>query len=130
MFPFLLATTLIAQIGAAPSCSSTAVAIASASVARTVQLGAMNHYELRVTVTNNGAPQAGNVLQDVAIYRDGSKADQKGVPPLGAGQSYSFTYGYDRNADAGTGSSTFTFVLDEQTPGGPCRAGSSYSLPV
>ena len=111
---FLLAATLLAQGGAC-----TSPAISSVMVERTTQDGALNDYQLRINVVNSGgASQAGNVLQSVDIFRNGTKVDQKGVPPLKAGGSYSFVYSFSRNSDAAERSTTFTFRMD---PGQSCE---------
>jgi hypothetical protein len=116
MIAFLLAT-LLAQNPA--GCAGPGPAIASVKVANTTQDGALNDYQLRVSVINRGnTSQAGNVLQSVDIFRNGTKVDQKGVPPLKAGGAYSFVYSFSRNADAGDGTTTFTFRMD---PGQSCE---------
>ena len=96
------------RVNAAPDCAAASLAVSSVA-SNVTQDGALNHYGLHVTVTNRGGDQAANVLQSIAIYRNGTKADQKSVPPLKAGTNYSFTYPFDRNADAGNGTTKFTF---------------------
>jgi len=113
----LLLAALLTQNGMA-SCAADSLVVSSVAVANVAQNGAVNHYQLRVTVANHGASQGGNVLQSIDIFRNGTKADQKGVPPLKAGASYSFLYPYDRNSDAGDGTTSFVFRTEAQQPGG------------
>jgi CARDB len=100
------------------ACAGPGPAVASAKVDRMTPNGELNTYQLRVSVVNRGdVSQAGNVLQSVDIFRNGTKVDQKGVPPLKAGGTYSFVYPFSRNSDAGDGTTTFTFRMD---PGQSC----------
>ncbi len=130
MFAILLAT-LIAQNGMGAPCAGALPAISSVAVDRTTQVGEINDYTLRVSVLNRGdLSQAGNVLQSVDIYRDGTKVDQKGVPPLKAGGTYTFLYSFQRNSDAGDGTTTFTFRMDPRTANGCDSSGDRYDLSV
>jgi hypothetical protein len=130
MFAMLLAT-LIAQTGSGAPCAGALPAISSVAVERTTQVGELNDYTLRVSVLNRGdLSQAGNVLQSVDIYRDGTKVDQKGVPPLKAGGTYTFLYFFQRNSDAGDGTTTFTFRMDPRPSNACDSSGDRYDLSV
>lgn len=127
----ILLATLIAQNGSAAPCAGALPAISSVAVKRTTQSGELNDYTLRVSVLNRGQrSQAGNVLQSVDIYRNGTKVDQKGVPPLKAGGTYTFLYSFQRNSDAGDRSTTFTFRMDPRTSNGCDSSGDRYDLRV
>ncbi len=129
----LLLAALLAQNSPMAGCAAGSLSVTSVTVASVTQNGAINHYQLRVSVTNRGASQAGNVLQSIDIFRNGTKADQKGVPPLKAGAGYSFLYPYDRNSDAGDGTTSFVFRPEAQQPGGgeACYgAGQGYRFSV
>jgi len=83
--------------------------------------GDVNTYTLDVTVTNLGsAPQPGNTLQSVVIYLDGQKKDEKGLPPLGPGKTYSFPYVVRRNTDAAVGSTSIRLRLIQTQPARAC----------
>jgi hypothetical protein len=108
-------TTQVAQT-AASTCRGADPAITNVS---TSQIGGdMTTYALKVTVANVGSSdQRKNVLQSVKIILDGQKKDQKGVPPLAAGQSYTFTYDVHRASDAGPGTTRvgLRLVMDGST---------------
>jgi hypothetical protein len=127
----ILLATLIAQNGSGAPCAGALPAISSVAVDRATQNGELNDYMLRVRVLNRGdVSQAGNVLQSVDIYRNGTKVDQKGVPPLKAGGTYTFLYSFQRNSDAGDGSTKFTFRLDPRTSNGCDSSGDRYNVSV
>jgi len=81
----------------------------------------VNTYTLDVTITNLGSVrQPSNTLQSVVIYLDGQKKDEKGLPPLGPGKTYSFPYLVHRNADAARGSTAVRLRLVQTQPAGAC----------
>jgi hypothetical protein len=74
--------------------------------------GLTNQYHVVGTVTNLGsAAQASNTLQFVDIYVDRMKRDDRGIPPLAPGQSYTFGYTWVRAVNAGTGTTTTHFRM-------------------
>jgi len=99
-------------IGAvAATCAGANPAITSVSV-KDVASGPSNQYHLVGTVTNMGSSgQSRNTLQFVDIYQYGNHMDARGIPPLGAGQSYSFNYTWLRNPEAARGSTTLDFRI-------------------
>jgi hypothetical protein len=116
-----LAAALVLMVQTAPAvaatpCAGAGATIVSAAVKSVNPAGALNHYELSGTVTNQGASQASNVLQSVDIYKGPEKLDTKSIPPLKAGQSYTFNYESVRSTDAGNGTTTLRFVMDQATP--------------
>ncbi len=114
----LLPTLLLAQASGAPACSGADPAITKA-VSRLVSTDSSgtNHYQLTVTVVNFGASgEPSNALISVDVWQDENKVDEKGLPPLRAGQAYSFNESYVRASDAAMGSTTFRFALDFHQP--------------
>ena len=111
----MLALTLIAAMangcnGAQPS----VVAVTLHSVTRTSYL---NRYQINATVTNRGdQAQAGNTLQFLDVVYYGGRIDARGIPPLGAGQSYTVTYVWPRSADAGRWTSPVDFRIRAKSP--------------
>jgi hypothetical protein len=115
MFGIIVLSSLLVAADA-PDSQSTCVgsdpAIVSASSKSVGQEGGVNRYRLSVTVKNLGsAKQASNVLQSVEFIQNSVKVDQKGVPPLKPGQSYTVTRDYLRSVDAGVGTTPFVFRL-------------------
>jgi hypothetical protein len=81
--------------------------------------GGLSLYTLHVTVTNVGSSgQRSNVLQSVAIWVDGEKRGEKGLPPLAAGANYTFPYDVQRAQDAATGSTRVDLHLIMHQPAG------------
>jgi subtilase family serine protease len=119
----ILAAVLLGQLaanGAAASCAGADPAIVSAKVQNVTSNGSVNHYTLVGRVTNLGtAKQASNVLQFVDIYQNGTRLEDRGVPPLAPGQSYTFSYDWQRASDAGTGTTTMYFRLRMTSPSPP-----------
>jgi subtilase family serine protease len=89
----------------------------------------LNRYNLVGTVVNMGSEaQASNVLQFVDIYAYGNKLDERGIPPLRPGQSYTFTYPWLRSTGAGNGTTTLNFQIDMRQ-GQDCNpSNGSYSV--
>jgi len=119
----ILTAVLLAGLsanGAAAGCAGADPAIVSVKVQNVTNNGSANHYTLVGRVTNLGtAKQASNVLQFVDIYRNGTRLEDRGVPPLAAGQSYTFSYDWQRASDAGTGTTTMRFSLRMTSPSPP-----------
>ena len=118
--PIAIALLLLAQTAvasAATTCSGPDPSIVSAVVQSVARDGGLNRYHLVGRVTNVGrAAQAANTLQFVDIFENGIKLDERGVPALKAGQSYTFAYTSSRSHQAGTGTTRLAFQLDVRHP--------------
>jgi hypothetical protein len=55
--------------------------------------------------------QPSNTLQSVDVIQNEGKIDQKGVPPLRPGQSYTATYTFTRSVEAADGTTQFVFRI-------------------
>jgi subtilase family serine protease len=120
----------LAPLGApAATCAGANPAITSAVVKNVTSSGGLNAYHLVGIVTNLGSQgQASNTLQFVDIYVDRQKLDDRGIPPLAPGQSYTFGYVWQRSADAGNGTTTVYFRMDMRQ-GQDCNpANGTYSV--
>jgi subtilase family serine protease len=105
---------------AAASCTGADPAITSIKVQNVANDGSVNHYTLVGRVTNLGSQkQASNVLQFVDIYQNGTRLEDRGIPPLAPGQSYTFSYVWQRAADAGSNTTTFNFSIRITSPSPP-----------
>ncbi len=118
--PIAVALLLLAQsavASAATTCPGPDPAIVSVAVQSVVRDGGLHRYHLAGTVVNaGGAAQAGNTLQFVDIFENGIKLDERGIPPLKAGQAYTFTYISSRSRQAGKGTTKLAFQLDVRHP--------------
>lgn len=88
----------------------------------------LNYYHVTATVTNRGdAAQAGNVMQFIDVNQYGDRLDDRGVPPLAPGQSYTITYVWKRAVDAGKWTTPLDFRIRPIAPtsAGDCLASSS-----
>jgi subtilase family serine protease len=132
MRTFTLTAVLVAGLSAnaaAASCAGADPAIVSVKVQNVTNNGSANHYTLVGRVTNLGtAKQSSNVLQFVDIYQNGTRLEDRGVPPLAPGQSYTFSYDWQRASDAGSGTTTMHFSLRMTSPSPPgsqdCNTGN------
>jgi hypothetical protein len=89
----------------------------SVSVHSVTKTRFLNEYRVVGTVTNvGGAMQGSNVLQFVDINQYGSRLDDRGVPPLAPGQSYSVAYVWNRSVDAGNWTTPLSFHLRGVAP--------------
>ncbi|HLX26012.1 MAG TPA: CARDB domain-containing protein [Candidatus Cybelea sp.] len=94
----------------AASCAGANPAITSVTVKNVTTSGQLNTYHLAGTVTNLGSQgQPSNTLQFVDIYVDQMKKNDRGIPPLAPGQSYTFGFDWPRSSDAGSGTTTVHF---------------------
>jgi subtilase family serine protease len=97
---------------AAATCAGADPAITSAAVKNVTNTGQINTYHTVGTVTNLGSQaQPSNTLQFVDIYVDGQKRNDRGIPPLAPGQSYTFGFDWPRASDAGNGTTTVRYRL-------------------
>ncbi|HLY01692.1 MAG TPA: CARDB domain-containing protein [Candidatus Cybelea sp.] len=135
MRTLILTAVLLAGLctdGAAATCAGADPAIVSVKVQNVAGNGSVNHYTLVGRVTNLGnRKQASNVLQFVDIYQNGTRLEDRGVPPLAPGQSYTFSYDWQRAMDAGSGTTTLHFSLRMTSPSPPgnedCNPGNNTS---
>lgn len=111
--PALLFILAIAPAAApAATCAGADPAITSVAVKNVTSDGKTNQYHIVGTVTNAGSQaQASDTRQFVDIYVNQMKRDDRGVPPLAPGQSYTFSYTWVRAVDAGTGTTTAHFQI-------------------
>lgn len=112
--PTVILAALVLVPAAAPAasagCAGANPAITSVAVKNMTQTGQLNTYHMVGTVTNLGnEAQPSNTLQFVDIYIDQQKRNDRGIPPLAPGQSYTFGFDWDRSTDAGPGTTTVNF---------------------
>jgi hypothetical protein len=115
-----VALLILAQapvVAAASTCGGPDLAMTSVSVQSITKTPFLNKYRVVGTVTNVGAArQAPNVLQFVDIDQYGNRLDDRGVPPLAPGQTYTVAYVWNRSIDAGSGTTPLTFHLRGVSP--------------
>ena len=112
---FILAQAPVAA--AASTCGGPDLAMTSVSVQSVTKTRFLNKYRVVGTVTNVGsAGQASNVLQFVDFNQYGIRLDDRGVPPLAPGQSYTVAYVWNRSVDAGNWTTPLTFSLRGVSP--------------
>jgi hypothetical protein len=137
MRTIILTAVLLAQLtvnAAAAGCAGADPAITSVRVQNVTGNGSVNHYTMVGRVTNLGNQrQASNVLQFVDIYQNGTRLEDRGVPPLAPGQSSTFSYVWQRASDAGKNTTTFDFRIRMTSPSPPgnqdCNPGNdTFSL--
>lgn len=117
----LFAAMLISAAPAAAGCVGSNPAMTDVRVQSVVPERRAMRWTLAGTVENLGTQsQPLNVLQSVAIFAYGQKLDQRSIPPLRAGQTFSFIYPYVRAVDAGKGTTTLDFRI-EMTQGQNCN---------
>ncbi len=117
----VFALSLLPVGATAASCAGADPAITSVALQGVTTTRYLNLYRVAVTVTNLGSvAQADNVLQFVDVMQYGDRLDDRGIPPLAAGASYTFTYVWKRAVDAGTGTTPLNFhvrFLSPESPG-------------
>ena len=114
----LALAALVAPSAAFAACHGTDLGLGSIKVANVSSNGSVNQYKLVGTVTNNGdRGQPSNTLQFVDIFTDGQKLNERGIPPLAPGQSYTYSYVWPRSTDAGNGTTVMRFSLRMVSPG-------------
>jgi len=108
----LFALALTPAAAPAATCAGANPAITSVVVKNVTTSGQLNTYHIVGTVTNLGSQaQPSNTLQFVDIYAETDRHDDRGIPPLAPGQSYTFRYDWQRSSDAGPGSTTVHFRI-------------------
>ena len=107
-----LALALVPVASPAATCGGANPAITSVAVQNVTTNGGLNVYHLSGTVTNLGSMgQPSNTLQFVDIWQYGQKLDDRGIPPLAPGQSYTFGYDWQRSSEAANGTTTLSFRM-------------------
>lgn len=126
---FLLAQIPVAAF--AVTCDGANPAITSVALRSLTRTPYLDLYHVTATVTNLGnAAQPGNVLQFVDVDQYGARLDDRGVPPLGPGQSYTVSYVWPRSADAGKWTSPLDFRVRLVTPVQNCTAPKTGGITV
>lgn len=124
-----VALLVLAQLPApsiAATCAGANPAVTSVVVKNVTRNGNVNQYHLEGTVRNLGSQgQPSNTLQFVDIYEGASRErlNDRGIPPLQAGQTYTFGYVWNRALDAGQNSTTLEFRV-RMVQGSNCNSGN------
>jgi hypothetical protein len=106
---------------AANTCDGSNLAVTAVSLRSVSRTPYLHLYHITATVTNVGSQaQAGNALQFVDVVQYGGRLDDRGIPPLAPGQSYTVSYVWPRSADAGSGTSPLDFRLRFVAPVQDC----------
>jgi hypothetical protein len=115
-----LVALMLAQVpvaAAAGTCSGSGLAVTAVSLRGVSRTPYLHLYRVSATVTNVGnQAQTGTALQFVDVVQYGGRLDDRGVPPLAPGQSYTVTYVWPRSADAGSRTSPLDFRLRFVSP--------------
>ena len=99
------------------TCTQGDPAITSVVVTSVTHQGGVNVYHLAGHVINLGRKkQASNALEFVGIYEDGVRRDERSIPALKGGESYTFHYDYTRSSDAGPNTTDLNFRLGIRDP--------------
>lgn len=114
-----IAATLVLAIGATPvaalaagTCDGAKPAVTSVSLRTISHTAHLNLYHVTATITNLGSQaQSGDVLQFVDVVQYGGRLDDRGVPPLAPGESYTVNYIWPRSSDAGAWTSPLGFQV-------------------
>ncbi|HEX3671573.1 MAG TPA: hypothetical protein VHT92_07720 [Candidatus Cybelea sp.] len=117
----LLASAPLSALAAANCDGPSVTSVALRTVSHTPHI---DYYHVTATVTNVGSQgQPGDALQFVDVVQYGGRLDDRGVPPLAPGQSYTIDYTWPRSADAGKMTSPLDFRMRSVTPSaGSCSA--------
>jgi len=115
-----LAAFALAQlpgVAVAGACGGAGPTITSVTLQSMTPSRYLNYYHVTATVTNRGdQAQAGNVLQFVDVNQYGDRLDDRGVPPLAVGQSYTISYVWKRAVDAGKWTTPLDFSIRPVVP--------------
>jgi hypothetical protein len=115
----------------AAACDGAGPAITSVALQSLTRTRYLDLYHVTATVTNLGnEAQPGNVLQFVDVDQYGGRLDDRGVPPLAPGQSYTVTYVWPRSAEAGKWTSPLDFRIRLVAPGQTCRLPKAEGITV
>jgi subtilase family serine protease len=113
--PFILAQ--LSGVAVAGVCGGAGPTITSVTLQSMTPSRYLNYYHVTATVTNRGdQAQTGNVLQFVDVNQYGDRLDDRGVPPLAVGQSYTISYVWKRAVDAGKWTTPLDFRVRPVAP--------------
>jgi hypothetical protein len=135
MFDALLAA-LALPILAMTSGACAGPTITGATASEVGSNGDLTTYDVAIRVKNTGsAAEPSSLLQSVQVFQDATKVDQKGTPPLAAGQSATVHYRFSRSSEAAARSTHLHFTLTLSDPHGTpftdCSSGdNSYRLDI
>ncbi len=131
MDPMIL-SLLVASAPTPSSCRGGAPVIASAVSRVGKNDGGVNTYVVHVVVVNHGGTQKSNVLQSVAVYQNGDKVNEKGIPPLRAGASYAFDQTLQRSDESHSDATSLRFQVHAvaNATGACYGGGAAYRLSV
>ena len=125
----LFLAAIVPPAAPAATCAGPNPAITSVAVKNVTSNGSVSVYHLVGTVTNLGSQgQPSDTLQFVDVYVDQVKHDDRGVPPLGPGKSYTFGYDWTRSVQAGNGTTTANFRIDVRRGSNCNPSNGTYSL--
>lgn len=112
LIALLVLLALAPEAAPAAGCAGANPALTSVTVKNVTTSGQLNTYHMVGTVTNLGSQgQPSNTLQFVDIYVDQMKKNDRGIPPLAPGQSYTFGFDWPRSTDAGSGTTTVHYRI-------------------
>lgn len=112
LIALLVVLALAPEAAPAAGCAGANPALTSVTVKNVTTSGQLNTYHMVGTVTNLGSQgQPSNTLQFVDIYVDQMKKNDRGIPPLAPGQSYTFGFDWPRSTDAGSGTTTVHYRI-------------------
>ena len=119
-------------LAAAAQCEGPGPTVTAVAVSGVSHTPYLTLYRVSATVKNLGTQaQAGDVLQFVDVMQYGGRLDDRGVPPLGPGQSYTVSYVWPRSSDAGKLTSPLDFHLrSASTSGTVCSARSGAGIVI
>ncbi len=113
------------------ACDGADPAITSVSLQAMTHTRYLDLYHVTATVKNVGSEaQAGNVMQFVDVGQYGRRLDDRGVPPLAPGQSYTVTYVWPRSTDAGRWTSPLDFHVRTVAPSQACTPAKGGQITV
>lgn len=123
-----LALVQLPVTATASTCDGSNLAVTAVSLRSVSQTPYLHLYHVSATVTNVGnQAQAGNALQFVDVVQYGGRLDDRGIPPLAPGQSYTVNYVWPRSADAGAATSPLDFRLRFVAPAQLCNPSTGRS---
>ena len=111
---FLTVFPLLAMNG---TCADPAITMAGLQSTQTN--GDLRRYDMGITVANLGSgAQLPSLLMSVAVYQNGTKVNQIGVPPLRPGARTTVHYVFERSAEAHDNTTRYRLQLMENDPHG------------
>ena len=124
---FVVAQAPLGSVAA--TCDGANPTVTHVSVASVTRTRYLNLYHVTATVTNLGnTAQPANVMQFTDVNQYGDRLDDRGIPPLAPGQSYTVSYTWPRAVDAGTSTTPLDFHVRLVSAGQYCAANSVSSI--